>query len=652
LLGSVPAPALADHDLPAVAAGFRRIASWATAAELSAVAQIASRSAARDEKIGVLDDGRPARVSDAAMAEVALAETMSQFGASWWTDLAVTLTWRLPDTGAALSAGLIDLSRARLISEHTRVLSDDAARAVEQKVLPAAGNMTMGQLRAVLRRAVISVDPNGAEQRRKETERHARVMLYPDEEGTAGLAGQRLPGVHAAAAMARIQAIARAWKASGAGGGNDLLHAQVFIGLLCGTLPYIPPAEGAPPDEPPPTEPPPGEPPHEEPPPNEPRPGQPPGEPPGEPPHKEPPTEPPAGGSDAAPTWQAAPTEQWQDGPAPRDEDAPADDWYPAEDGQWPLLGDYHDERDWLLDSRPAPAWPDLPDVLPPGLGLPPTRRQEDGRPTGGLLDLTMPWQTLARLSAEPGVLGRIGPITSWQACQLAGHAARDPAAVWRVIVTNATGQSVAVARIPRPPDGGGGQDWSGQRTAPATSTGLVGRVTITICCDALPAAHGPPDVLRPDSRPDAMTAAALQAAIVAAARAAGLAAADAGAGPGGCGHAGGSQAYRPSPRLREEVVARDLTCRFPTCRQPAWRGDLDHTIPYDRGGRTCRCNLGGLCRTHHRIKQQAGWHLCQVRPGTFLWTTPAGRTYAATADIHPVVLLGEYIRPGLCSAG
>lgn len=35
LLGAVPAPALADHDLPAVAAGFRRIASWATAAELS-----------------------------------------------------------------------------------------------------------------------------------------------------------------------------------------------------------------------------------------------------------------------------------------------------------------------------------------------------------------------------------------------------------------------------------------------------------------------------------------------------------------------------------------------------------------------------------------------------------------------------------------
>ena len=40
-------------------------------------------------------------------------------------------------------------------------------------------------------------------------------------------------------------------KASGAGGGIDLLRAQVFLGLLLGTLPYIPPAADGPPDSPP-----------------------------------------------------------------------------------------------------------------------------------------------------------------------------------------------------------------------------------------------------------------------------------------------------------------------------------------------------------------------------------------------------------------
>src|SRR6266536_2662651 len=242
-----PATDLRDHDLAATAGSWRRVASWAQAQELAAVAQIVSRAAARDEDIETDADGRPARVPAAAAAEVSLELTMSQFAASWWSDLAVDLAWRLAATWAALAAGVIDLHRARLIAEATRMLSDAAARTVEEKVLPAAGGMTTGALRAALRRAVITADPHGAEERRKETERQAKVSLYPDEENTVTLAGQRLPVIHATAAMARIRAMARAMKASGAGGGLDLLCAQVYLGLLLGTQPLIPPAEGAPP---------------------------------------------------------------------------------------------------------------------------------------------------------------------------------------------------------------------------------------------------------------------------------------------------------------------------------------------------------------------------------------------------------------------
>jgi hypothetical protein len=80
-------------------------------------------------------------------------------------------------------------------------------------------------------------------------------------------------------------------------------------------------------------------------------------------------------------------------------------------------------------------------------------------------------------------------------------------------------------------------------------------------------------------------------------------------------------------------VIARDLTCRFPYCGQPAWRGDLDHTHPWHKGGRTCRCNLGPLCRFHHILKQLLGWSLTQPRPGVFQWTTPAGRVYTVEPD-------------------
>ena len=172
---------------------------------------------------------------------------MSQPGASEWVDLAIHLRWRLPATSAALSAGVIDLGRARIIADGTAVLPDDLASAVEDRVLPKAGEQTTGQLRGAVRRAVIAADPDGAEERRKDTERRAKVSLFPDEHGTATLAGSSLPGVHAAAAMARITAMARALKSSGAKGGLDLLRAHTFLGLLLGTMPLIPPSADGPP---------------------------------------------------------------------------------------------------------------------------------------------------------------------------------------------------------------------------------------------------------------------------------------------------------------------------------------------------------------------------------------------------------------------
>jgi hypothetical protein len=243
---------LSDRDLPGVAAAFRRLASWAQAAELAAVAEIAVRSAERDDKTGLTEDGRPAGVTRDAAAQVSLGLTLSPVGAAWWTDLAVALGWRLRGTGAALADGQIDLYRARIIADATACLSDEAAQVVEGKVLPRAGDLAYGQVRAVVRRAVIAADPEGAEQRRQDAERGARVSLYPDDDLTATLTGSKLPAIQAAAAMARITAMARALKAAGFGGGLDLLRARVFLGLLLGTLQLIPPPVDGPPDDDPP----------------------------------------------------------------------------------------------------------------------------------------------------------------------------------------------------------------------------------------------------------------------------------------------------------------------------------------------------------------------------------------------------------------
>lgn len=53
--------------------------------------------------------GCPRRLPDDTCAEVSLALVTPQGTASWWTDLGITLRWRL--TGTALGAGLIDLGR-------------------------------------------------------------------------------------------------------------------------------------------------------------------------------------------------------------------------------------------------------------------------------------------------------------------------------------------------------------------------------------------------------------------------------------------------------------------------------------------------------------------------------------------------------------
>jgi hypothetical protein len=99
------------------------------------------------------------------------------------------------------------------------------------------------------------------------------------------------------------------------------------------------------------------------------------------------------------------------------------------------------------------------------------------------------------------------------------------------------------------------------------------------------------------------------------------------------CSHDGESPHYRPPPSLVHRIQVRQRTCTFPSCRSPAVRCDLDHSLAFHLGGRTCQCNLAPLCRRHHRAKQAEGWHLDQPQPGVMVWRLPHGRTYTTTPD-------------------
>lgn len=80
-----------------------------------------------------------------------------------------------------------------------------------------------------------------------------------------------------------------------------------------------------------------------------------------------------------------------------------------------------------------------------------------------------------------------------------------------------------------------------------------------------------------------------------------------------------------PSQDLATWIRARDRMCRAPGCRVPASACDIDHTIAYADGGATTQDNLALLCRHHHRLKHEAGWHVRQPAPGTLIWESPYG---------------------------
>jgi len=105
----------------------------------------------------------------------------------------------------------------------------------------------------------------------------------------------------------------------------------------------------------------------------------------------------------------------------------------------------------------------------------------------------------------------------------------------------------------------------------------------------------------------------------------------------GPCGHSRRAAGYVPPGSLRHLIQIRQRTCSAPGCRRGAYHCDLDHTVPYDKGGITCECNLAPLCRRHHRAKQATGWKLEQPQPGVMTWTLPNGRTYTVIAEPYPV---------------
>jgi hypothetical protein len=605
---------LDDDELIGVLRAWRRLESWSTAGMLAAVAELARRRPA--ERAAPARPGAfPGELSEFIGDEVAAALVLTGQAASTYLDLALDLATRLPGTARALREGVIDYLKARIIAGAVKVLSDADAGAVEARILAGAGRQTTGQLRAALARAVLAVDPEAAARRRELAQKDARVRRWQEDAGTAALAGYGLPPAEVLEADQKVTARALDLRAAGLAGSLEELRARAYLDALLGrdSMPIRDPAPGsnAAPgddvsggdaqlggrDEPA-------------------QPGEfpPPG---GSPPAGEDGID---GGScradgDGTGDEAASGSGSGQAGRAAEaagsagmaEQSDARDQGRPGDDGERRRSGEN-------APHQPAPA---ARQGEPAGLG---GRAGGPGR-LAARVNLTVPLMTLLGLADDPGEVGGFGPLDPRLAPEISRAAGAHPVTRWCLTVTDDQGQAIGHGCVAgrRPAEvlaAGADLGSPGGRAGPSNSAGPDGRA----------GSDGSTGLRSPRAGGNASPgglARGFTVRITALAR-------------GSCDHRSEEPGYEPSRRLRHLIRARTATCSAPGCRQPAAQCDLDHTLPYDQGGRTCECELAPLCRHHHRNKQAEGWRLEQPSPGVMCWTTPAGRRYITTPTTYP----------------
>jgi Domain of unknown function (DUF222) len=244
-------------ELAAVLAGLDRAALGGP--DLIVLAQARSRQLAHDQAqlladvleiasvtVNSLDEAdlilHSERVEDFADDEVAAAMTWTSITAAHQLELAQQSIRRLPAIHAAMLCGHLDAAKARVLCQAVAVLDDDAtARALIERVLPEAAEKTTAQLRAKLSRLVLRADPDAARKRYRRGLGFRRLEHGQDTDGTWRLGGRFLPAAQAAAAYARLDALATAWHQAGDPRGLDQLRADLFLDALTGQPLAAPP---------------------------------------------------------------------------------------------------------------------------------------------------------------------------------------------------------------------------------------------------------------------------------------------------------------------------------------------------------------------------------------------------------------------------
>ena len=470
----------------------------------------------------------------------------------------------LPLTFAALADGQIDMPKALVLLTGLAGQEPELARTIEAEVIDRAAAQTTGQLRASLNRALLAADPAAAERRRQREEKFARVEQTPEPGGLTAALTGRYLPVTASVA-AWNRISDLARQLKTAGADGHLDELRVQVYLALLTGQALNVAGGASGDA---------------------RTSK------DTEASRDVGTSVDAGASaDSDPgSTDAAPVDGSASGNAGLSVDgelgstsagtvngAASAAGEPGSTSGGPPVEDRASVANGAGGTSGTSSGGDgdgAAPAIPPGLGGPGRlaglggleQLTGLGGPTRltGTVNLTVPLATLLGITDAPGELGAFGPVTAHTAREIAAAAVDAQTIRWCVTVTGDDGFPIGHG-CARPVTESG--NWAFNVK------------------------------LRP------------------------LAAAE-------CGHERESPNYRPPRSLWHLIQIRNQRCTHAGCRMPAAKCDNDHTLPYEKGGRTCECNLAPLCRHHHRIKQLQGWRLEQPEPGVLAWVTPSGWTY------------------------
>jgi hypothetical protein len=150
---------------------------------------------------------------------------------------------RLPGTLQALSEGRIAVPQLTAITEASYELPDELLTAFERSVLARADEQSLTQLKRSIKRAVLSLEPRTAEQKRQRSVADRQVRIVPADHGMAWIMAL-LPAAEANAVYQRVDGAARQARKDDSRTLDQLRADALVSGVLNGISGELPTSHG------------------------------------------------------------------------------------------------------------------------------------------------------------------------------------------------------------------------------------------------------------------------------------------------------------------------------------------------------------------------------------------------------------------------